>query len=760
MLWQRLRTSPAAHFCLIVGFALLIRALHLAEVAESPFYRHVVEPDSAVYLEQGRAVADGDWLGTEAFKLSPLYRYLLGIILILGDGDILWIRAVQSLLGAFCCGLTYLVGQRIWGAGTGLAAGAILALYGPAVFYESKIINEAWVITVNLLAVLALLSYRKRSRAAYLALCGVCLGISSILRANGTMLTVLFALIAWLYQEKTGWKKRSTHFAAYAGGWLVAGLPVLLRNWLVAGQFVLLVTNLGPELYMGSHPDTPGVGFGVPHFIAPHPRTISEGFREQAVLETGEDVSYEEASRFWVGETLRTIVRRPGDYLRLLGRKFDVATNTFEATDNTVYEHEKRQSRLLAFPFVGFGLLLALAGTGAVLALRRDQREQLPLLAILLAYAASLVMVAIIARYRLPAAPVMALYAGVLLTALPKWIREKRWLPPLACFWLFSALLGYGFHESPLIKEMKRERVAEAHFRLARIAQLEGRPLEALEMIQQAIDRFPEASEFYLIPGLPYDRRNPFEVAWARRKADLQHRLDTSRKMVTCARVLEGGGSPDFAEKVLRRAIIFYWSYDAVLGELLGVLWRQGRRDAIHQLLREVRYTNPDSPAVAYYRALMSSEDPDQDYFRPANAFGAMQAARIEFANRRFIPACRLLQLAWRRGFAHSAEANYLLGRCWSEIGDYGRAAEHLELAAKLSPDYVRFAQYEGELNQVRAGLRPEDEASRERFFQACLRAWRIGDIRAVQRKTGGEPAEESVYPRLDAAAVDFEPIR
>jgi len=759
MIWQRLRTSPAAHFCLIVGFALLVRALHLIEVAESPFYRHVVEPDSVVYLEQGRAVADGDWLGSEAFKLSPLYRYLLGIILILGDGDVLWIRVVQSLLGSICCGITYLVGQRIWGAATGLVAGAVLALYGPAVFYESKIINEVWVITANLLAVLALLSYRKRPLARHLALCGLCLGLSSILRANGTMLTVLFALTAWLYQEKGDWQRRLTHFAAYAGGWLVAGLPVLLRNWLVAGQFVLLVTNLGPELYLGSHPDTPGVGFGVPHFIAPHPRTISEGFREQAVLETGEDVSYEEASRFWVGETLRTIVRRPGDYLRLLGRKFEVATNNFEATDNTVYEHEKKQSRVLAFSFVGFGLLLALAGTGAVLALRRDHREQLPLLAILLGYAASLVMVAIIARYRLPAAPIMALYAGVLLTALAKWIRGKRWLPPLACFWLFSALLGYAFHESPLVKEMKRERVAEAHYRLARIAQLEGRPLEALEMVQQAIDWFPEASEFYLIPGLPYDRKNPFEVAWARRKADIQHRMAPSREMVTCARVLEQGGSPEFAEKVLRRAIIFYWSYDSVLGELLGVLWRQGRRDAIQEVLREVKYTNPTSPAVAYYRTLMSSEDPVQDYFRPENGFGAMQAARIEFANRRFIPACRLLQFAWQRGFAHSAEANYLLGRCWSEIGDYGRAAEYLKLTAKLSPDYVRFAQYEGELNQIRASLRPDDPASRERFLQACLRAWRIEDIR-VQERAEGETTEESVYPRLNATDEDFEPVR
>jgi tetratricopeptide (TPR) repeat protein len=368
-------------------------------------------------------------------------------------------------------------------------------------------------------------------------------------------------------------------------------------------------------------------------------------------------------------------------------------------------------------------------------------------------------MVAIIGRYRLPMVPVMSLYAAVLLTAVGRWARERRWLPPLAAFWAFSALLGFAFHESPLVKEMKQERMAEACHRLARIHQTEGRPVEALETTQRAIDWFPEAAELYLIPGLPYERMNPYQLTWARRKANVDHRLAPSDDMVTCARILEEGGSPEWAEKVLRRAFVFYRHSDVVLGELLGVLWRQGKRDAMEELLERTSYSNPKSPAAAYFRALTEPGGSDKGFFLPASGFEAVHSAEIEFRNGRFVQACRLLQVAWQGGFAHSAEANYLLARCWSEIGDLGKATEHLKLAAELSPDYVRLAQYEGELIQLKAASRAEDPAHRERLAQAYLSGWRIRDFAEVQ-KWERPPGVEAVFPRLKASDADFEPIR
>ena len=749
MLWKRLRESSAAHLGLLVCFALVVRFLHLAEVAESPLYRHITEPDSSVYLEQGRAVARGDLAGTEVFKLSPLYRYLLGAILAVGGDDILWIRVVQSLLGALNCGLVYLIGRRLWGAKHGLVAATILAIYSPTIFYESKVINEPWVIAANLGGVVCLLSYRERCRAWALALCGLLLGLSCILRANALLLTLLFACIGFFYQEGAPRRRRLMHLLGFVGGWALAALPVLLRNWVIGGQFILLVTNLGPELYMGSHPDSPAVGHGVPHFIEPHPRTISEGFREQAGLLLGREVSHEEASRFWVKQTLKEILSRPGDYVRLLSRKLRVAAHNFEATDNTVYEYEKRQSVVLALAFIGFGLLLALSGPGLVIALRNRRTEQLPLLACLVAYGASLAMTAVIGRYRLPAVPVMALYAASLLPAVTGWIAGREWKPLLPCFCLFAGLMGISSSENHELKFMKRERMAEAHQRLARIHQIESNPEAALKNVQEAVDWLPEAAALYLLPGLPYEKANPYELAWERRRERGSHELAPSRKMLVCAHVLEEGGSPETAERVLRTAWDFYPRKDYVLAELLGNLFRQRKFEALRELAAKATAGDQTSDHADYYVAISRPGAADSDYFVPEDGFDAMHRGRIEFRNRRLKQAYRLFQVALRRAFAHSAEAHYLFARASSGIGDYGKAQEHLKLCAQLSPDYARLAEYEAKLIRL-ASLGAE---GRHELLKALLSGWRIQDLRQLQgAMPEGESPTHVPYPHLSEA--------
>ena len=67
-----------------------------------------------------------------------------------------------------------------------------------------------------------------------------------------------------------------------------------------------------------------------------------------------------------------------------------------------------------------FGLLLAFAGPGLVLAICAGRsREQLPLLACIVAYGASMILASVIGRYRLPAVPILAVFAGVAMRAQP-----------------------------------------------------------------------------------------------------------------------------------------------------------------------------------------------------------------------------------------------------------------------------------------------------------------------------------------------------
>ena len=50
----------------------------------------------------------------------------------------------QACLGAVTCGLTVLLGCRLFDRSTGLLAGLMTAFYGPLIFFESELLGSGW----------------------------------------------------------------------------------------------------------------------------------------------------------------------------------------------------------------------------------------------------------------------------------------------------------------------------------------------------------------------------------------------------------------------------------------------------------------------------------------------------------------------------------------------------------------------------------------------------------------------------------------
>src|SRR3972149_11314413 len=83
--------------------------------------------------------AGGGWVGTEAFYQAPLYPYVLaGCFRVVGD-EVWKVRLVQAAWGAPGCGLVYLGTGRLFGRSAGVVAGMMLAVYGPAIFYDGVV---------------------------------------------------------------------------------------------------------------------------------------------------------------------------------------------------------------------------------------------------------------------------------------------------------------------------------------------------------------------------------------------------------------------------------------------------------------------------------------------------------------------------------------------------------------------------------------------------------------------------------------------
>src|SRR4029450_10230213 len=155
------------------------RLLHLASLRHSPFFA-VPVVDAETYVTMARAIAAGDWAGGRAvYWQPPLYPYLLGLgfgggvgplglrggptpavdgaggravywqpplypyLLALGFGvgfGPLGLRLVQFGVGGATGGLVAYLGTRFGGRRVGLLAGLGAALYGPALFFEGRLL--------------------------------------------------------------------------------------------------------------------------------------------------------------------------------------------------------------------------------------------------------------------------------------------------------------------------------------------------------------------------------------------------------------------------------------------------------------------------------------------------------------------------------------------------------------------------------------------------------------------------------------------
>src|SRR5262249_60195340 len=97
----------------VFAAALCVRALHLQQVAaHDPFYDQP-SVDSLVYVEWARRIAGGDWLGHEAFFLSPLYGYLLGGLYALVGPSFACPLALNARCGAGTWAVGYALGRRL-----------------------------------------------------------------------------------------------------------------------------------------------------------------------------------------------------------------------------------------------------------------------------------------------------------------------------------------------------------------------------------------------------------------------------------------------------------------------------------------------------------------------------------------------------------------------------------------------------------------------------------------------------------------------
>ena len=410
---------------LIFAVALTVRLIHIWQLRPSPFF-DVLMGDARGYDEWAQRLAGGDWVGADVFYQAPLYPYFLGVIYAIFGRDLMVVRIVQAVIGSTSCVLLGMAGARFLSKRTGMIAGLGLALWAPAIFFDGllqKSVLDMFFVCLALFLIARLVGIRPfdKLRAApskvegrdpgtgiritWLAL-GLAMGALALTRENALVFILVILIWASFRVE------RRMAIAAFAAGLAIVLLPVVVRNYSIDGGFYVTTSQFGSNFYIGNNAQADGTyasirfGRGAPEFE----RIDAKEVAEAAV---GRSLSPSEVSRYWTGRALGYITSQPVSWLRLTGRKMLLLVNRDEMVDTESQQSYAEWSwplRLLGG--IGhFGVLVPLAVFGVIVTWH-DRHRLWIVYALVLTYAASVVMFFVFARYRYPLVPFLLLFAA------------------------------------------------------------------------------------------------------------------------------------------------------------------------------------------------------------------------------------------------------------------------------------------------------------------------------------------------------------
>lgn len=366
--------APAVFVC-----ALALRLGNVAEIRSLPTFSDPIV-DGRSYHEWAERIAAGDLIGDDVFYQAPAYPYFLALAYAAGEPNLLAARIAQALIGAAACALLVLAGALLFDAAAGAAAGSLLAIYAPAIFFDGLIQKAS--LTAFLLCVLLwrLAVFRARPGPWRALSAGVVLALLALTRENALVLVgVILPWMGFCFPALTPFR-RAGHAAVFT---LALALPLLgvgLRNYLVGETFALTTSQLGPNLYIGNKPEATGmyrplvVGHETPRYEAEDARRLAE----EAL---GRELTRGQVSAYWRNSAFEFALQEPLQWFRLLVYKALLTVNQFEVPDaEDLYLHADH-SWVLRVLHRGPGLptLLGLATMGYLLGRRRKLPVRLPL---------------------------------------------------------------------------------------------------------------------------------------------------------------------------------------------------------------------------------------------------------------------------------------------------------------------------------------------------------------------------------------------
>lgn len=416
-------------------------------------------------------------------------------------------------------------------------------------------------------------------------------------------------------------------FMPFVAGLVLVLAPVVARNYSIDGRLYLTTSQFGSNFYIGNNPAADGTyasirfGRGSPEFE----RIDATEVAETAVRRR---LSPAEVSSYWTDRALDYIRSEPLAWLKLTGRKILLLVNRHEMLDTESLEsHAEHSTVLWLLSWIGhFGILVPLAAAGAIVAWP-DRRRLWILYALTMAYAASVVLFFVFARYRYPLVPFLLLFAVAPL-ALP--IREGN---PLSLGyrlrpWVIGAAVAAAAIVAwiPLLSPALMMAITENN--LGTALQEHKRFDDAIRHHERAIELQPDYAPAYNNLGA----------------------------------ALRAAGRTEEAVRRYREALKLRPDFPSASFNLGNALAAQGKTSASEQQFRQTLKRSPQSVEARNNLGILLA--------RQGDTAGAIREFRAALAIDE-----------------RSVQAHRNLGNTLIDTGAIGEGLEHLERAAALAPN-------------------------------------------------------------------------
>ncbi len=420
---DRKRYIPSLILLCTLAFALLSRlSFILSYLKNNPLSKALIL-DSHRYDLWAQAIADGRVFESGAFYQAPGYSYFLSMIYRIFDRSLPAVYLIQMFVGIASIFLLYLLAKNYFSERTAHISTILFSLYGTTIFFESKFLPETIAIFVNLLFLYILShsdhkSLRKwrLSTTLLLWVSGLLLGLSCLIRPN--MLLLIPFIFLWILLsgslgeasdsiEKLKISRRLLIASLFLMGVLLIILPVTLRNYLEAGDFVLISLNGGITYAQGNNPYSKGIYTPLPGFSGDifHQRQEE---RYYAQAEEGTVLSDADVSTFWFKKGWSFIKKKPAQWAILELKKLFYFFDNYEHSLEYSYPVERKYLSIISI--LPYGLIIPLALLGLLVSF--PWKGKAPLVLYLFVLLLTVLIFYMSSRYRLPAVPILCLFSG------------------------------------------------------------------------------------------------------------------------------------------------------------------------------------------------------------------------------------------------------------------------------------------------------------------------------------------------------------